>query len=97
MSKRPTVSVKTRKTTNGAGGRLFVLDLAGGRVLSANPDGTDLKTHVTGDVGMMAAVLSQPKPPLFIPNCAVPAGISSISAAGRTDATGHEGCATFFS
>ena len=46
MSKRPTVSVKTRKTTNGAGGRLFVLDLAGGRVLTAKPDGSDLKTIV---------------------------------------------------
>jgi DNA-binding beta-propeller fold protein YncE len=46
MSKKPTLSVKTRKTTNGAAGRIFVLDLAGGRVLSANPDGSDLKTIV---------------------------------------------------
>ena len=46
MSNKPTLSVKTRKTTNGAAGRLFVLDLAGGRVLSANPDGSDLKTIV---------------------------------------------------
>ena len=44
MSKKSTLSVKTRKTTNGAAGRIFVLDLAGGRVLSANPDGSDLKT-----------------------------------------------------
>jgi DNA-binding beta-propeller fold protein YncE len=46
MSKRPTLSVKTRDTKNGAAGRIFVLDLAGGRVLSANPDGSDLKTIV---------------------------------------------------
>src|ERR1700741_4383009 len=46
MSKKPTLSVKTRKTTNGATGRLFVLDLGGGRVLSAKPDGSDLKTIV---------------------------------------------------
>ena len=46
MSKTPTISVKTRKTKNGAAGRIFVLDLAGGRVLSANPDGSDLKTLV---------------------------------------------------
>ena len=46
MSKKPTLSVKIRKTKNGAAGRLFVLDLAGGRVLSANPDGSDLKTIV---------------------------------------------------
>ena len=46
MSKKPTLSVKTRKTTNGAAGRIFVLDLAGGRVLTANPDGSDLKTIV---------------------------------------------------
>src|SRR5882672_10943688 len=46
MSKRPTLSVKTRNTKNGAAGRLFVLDLAGGRVLSANADGSDLKTIV---------------------------------------------------
>jgi DNA-binding beta-propeller fold protein YncE len=31
---------------NGAGGRIFFLDLAGSRVLSANPDGSDLKTIV---------------------------------------------------
>src|SRR5882724_6096768 len=46
MSKRPTLSVKTRNTNNGAAGRIFVLDLGGGRVLSANPDGSDLKTIV---------------------------------------------------
>jgi len=46
MSKRPTLSVKTRNTKNGAAGRIFVLDLAGGRVLTANPDGSDLKTIV---------------------------------------------------
>ena len=27
-------------------GRLFFLDLSGGRILSANPDGTDLKTII---------------------------------------------------
>ena len=26
-------------------GRLFFLDLGGGRIFSANPDGSDLKTH----------------------------------------------------
>src|SRR4051794_7666530 len=46
MSKRPTLSVKTRNTNNGAAGRIFVLDLGGGRVLTANPDGSDLKTIV---------------------------------------------------
>src|SRR5258707_2984963 len=46
MSKNPTLSVKTRKTSNGAAGRIFVLDLAGGRVMSANPDGSDLQTLV---------------------------------------------------
>src|SRR5260221_659012 len=46
MSKKPTLSVKPRKTRNGADGRIFVLDLAGGRVLTANPDGSDLKTIV---------------------------------------------------
>ena len=30
-----------------ANGRLFVLDLSGGRVMSVNPDGTDLKTLVS--------------------------------------------------
>jgi hypothetical protein len=28
-------------------GRLFFLDLSGGRVLSANPDGSDLKTVIS--------------------------------------------------
>ena len=27
-------------------GRLFFLDLSGGRIMSANPDGSDLKTTV---------------------------------------------------
>jgi DNA-binding beta-propeller fold protein YncE len=46
MSNEPTPSAKTRNTRNGAAGRIFVLDLAEGRVMSANPDGSDLKTIV---------------------------------------------------
>ena len=46
MSQNSTLSAKMRKTKNGGAGRIFVLDLAGGRVLSANPDGSDLKTIV---------------------------------------------------
>jgi DNA-binding beta-propeller fold protein YncE len=34
----------TQSARNGAGGRIFFLDVAGSRVLSANPDGSDLKT-----------------------------------------------------
>ena len=34
----------TQSAGNGAGGRIFFLDIAGGRVLSANPDGSDLTT-----------------------------------------------------
>jgi DNA-binding beta-propeller fold protein YncE len=36
-----------RPTSNVTSGRLFVLDLSGGRVLSLNPDGSDLKTIVS--------------------------------------------------
>src|SRR6266404_2909672 len=36
----------TQSAGNGAAGRIFFLDLAGSRVLSANPDGSDLKTIV---------------------------------------------------
>jgi DNA-binding beta-propeller fold protein YncE len=41
-------ATKSRSTSGGktAVGRLFFLDVAGGRVLSANPDGSDLKTIV---------------------------------------------------
>ena len=41
-------STKSRpaSSTNAVTGRLFFLDVAGGRVLSANPDGSDLKTIV---------------------------------------------------
>jgi DNA-binding beta-propeller fold protein YncE len=39
-----TAKAAKSKTTSG---RLFVLDLGGGRVLTANPDGTDLKTIVS--------------------------------------------------
>ena len=43
----------TQSARNGAGGRIFFLDLAGSRVLSANPDGSDLKTIVVeGSKGM---------------------------------------------
>jgi DNA-binding beta-propeller fold protein YncE len=37
----------TESTSKPTSGRLFFLDLGGGRVLSANPDGSDLKTIVT--------------------------------------------------
>jgi len=41
------VERKLKKTTSKlTSGRLFFLDLGGGRVLSSNPDGTDLKTLV---------------------------------------------------
>jgi DNA-binding beta-propeller fold protein YncE len=41
-----TKSKKTPSAKNAVTGRIFFLDLAGGRVLSANPDGSDLKTIV---------------------------------------------------
>ena len=37
----------SKATAQSSSGRLFFLDLGGGRVLSANPDGSDLKTIVT--------------------------------------------------
>src|SRR5258708_9215111 len=46
MSGTRTSSTKTRAKKNGAAGRLFLVDVAGGRVLSAKPDGSDLKTIV---------------------------------------------------
>jgi DNA-binding beta-propeller fold protein YncE len=45
MSATLTKSANTQNTTNVVG-RIFFLDVAGGRVLSANPDGSDLKTIV---------------------------------------------------
>jgi DNA-binding beta-propeller fold protein YncE len=39
-------SEKTPNEKNAVTGRIFFLDLGGGRVLSANPDGSDLKTIV---------------------------------------------------
>ena len=41
---KPTSSVKAPDQKNGLTARIFFLDLAGSRVLSANPDGSDLKT-----------------------------------------------------
>jgi hypothetical protein len=41
-----TKSEKRPNEKNVATGRIFFLDLGGGRVLSANPDGSDLKTIV---------------------------------------------------
>src|SRR5712671_5081464 len=39
-----TAPASTKSAGNGATGRIFFLDAAGSRVLSANPDGSDLKT-----------------------------------------------------
>src|ERR1700759_3232331 len=39
-------SAKTPNEKNVITGRIFFLDLGGGRVMSANPDGSDLKTLV---------------------------------------------------
>ncbi len=45
---RKTVAAKTKKASPEAPvARLFFLDLGGGRVMSCNPDGSDLKTIVT--------------------------------------------------
>lgn len=41
-----TKSVKTENKKNAVTGRIFFLDLAGGRVLSASPDGSDMTTLV---------------------------------------------------
>jgi DNA-binding beta-propeller fold protein YncE len=46
MDTTPTKSGKTPNEKNAVTGRIFFLDLGGGRVLSANPDGSDLKTIV---------------------------------------------------
>src|SRR5882724_4211505 len=52
-SMKPTNSVKALDQKNGVTARIFFLDLAGSRVLSANPDGSDLKTIVVeGSKGM---------------------------------------------
>ena len=46
MSKTSNASV-TRNKGNGVVARIFFLDLGAGRVLSANPDGSDLRTLVS--------------------------------------------------
>ena len=40
-------SVSTLEPAKQVSGRLFILDLGGGRIMSANPDGSDLKTLVS--------------------------------------------------
>src|SRR5713101_10126570 len=47
MSPRASQSRKAHAAAATTSGRLFFLDLGGGRVLSANPDGSDLKTIVS--------------------------------------------------
>ena len=39
-------SIPKDADTENTSGRLFFLDLSGGRILSANPDGSDLKTII---------------------------------------------------
>ena len=46
MNARPAISENAGDKNRGASGRLFFLDLAGGRLLSANPDGSGLRTIV---------------------------------------------------
>ncbi len=47
MSSTGSKSKSTKPTANSASGRLFFLDLSGGRVVSVNPDGSDEKTVVS--------------------------------------------------
>jgi DNA-binding beta-propeller fold protein YncE len=47
MSSTVSKSKLTKPASNATSGRLFFLDLGGGRVMSANPDGSDLKTIVS--------------------------------------------------
>jgi hypothetical protein len=47
MSSTASKSKSTKPTANSASGRLFFLDLSGGRVVSVNPDGSDEKTIVS--------------------------------------------------
>jgi hypothetical protein len=47
MSSTVSKSKLTKSDSKATSGRLFFLDLGGGRVLSANPDGSDLKTIVS--------------------------------------------------
>lgn len=47
MSSTRSKAQTTKATAQTAAGRLFFLDLGGGRVLSANPDGSDLKTLIS--------------------------------------------------
>src|SRR5260370_11982227 len=46
MSATLTKSATTQNKKDTVTGRIFFLDIAGGRVLSANPDGSDLRTIV---------------------------------------------------
>ena len=46
MTELQTTRSRPASSTNAVTGRIFFLDVAGGRVLSANPDGSDLKTIV---------------------------------------------------
>jgi DNA-binding beta-propeller fold protein YncE len=48
MADQAATKSKPQTKRAGATGRLFVLDLSGGRVLSINPDGTDKKVLATG-------------------------------------------------
>jgi hypothetical protein len=47
MNSRVSETASAASANKAASGRLFFLDLGGGRVMSANPDGSDLKTIVS--------------------------------------------------
>jgi hypothetical protein len=48
MSATQVTPSRSRSSSKSTAGRLFLLDLSGGRVLSLNPDGSDRKVIVTG-------------------------------------------------
>jgi DNA-binding beta-propeller fold protein YncE len=48
MSQLQTTDSSRAVAPKSTGGRLFVLDLSGGRVLAMNPDGSGAKTLITG-------------------------------------------------
>ena len=67
-------------------GRLFFLDLSGGRILSANPDGSDLKTIINEGRrlpdGLVLDVAAWEQPQLFSEE--MRAGFRSLRSSGAT-------------
>jgi hypothetical protein len=83
MSALASTSIDAEAKNAPTSGRLFFLDLGAGRILSANPDGSDLKTIINEGPCPMPWCSMSPLGPSTGPIWVIPRGMRAFDAASR--------------